>query len=69
MLVFCMKDSIMCGTRQLDCNMVKLSFALPEYEAAINILHDEVQLTLHMRDEILSSSLPCMLSIQALLDW
>lgn len=53
MLVFCMKDSIMCGTRQLDCNMVKLSFALPEYEAAINILHDEVQLTLHMRDEIL----------------
>ena len=33
--------------------MVKLSFALPKYEAGINGLHDEVVFTLHMRDEIL----------------
>jgi hypothetical protein len=33
--------------------MTKLSLALPKYEAAINGLHDEVQLTLHMQDEIL----------------
>jgi hypothetical protein len=33
--------------------MTKLSLALSKYEAAINRLHDEVQLTLHMQDEIL----------------
>lgn len=33
--------------------MTKLSLALPEYEAAVNGLHDEVQFTLPMRDEIL----------------
>ena len=33
--------------------MVKLSFALPEYEAVINGLHDEVTFALHMQDEIL----------------
>lgn len=42
----------MCGTvphRVMD----KPSLALPEYEAAIKGLHDEVILTLHMQDEVL----------------
>ncbi len=33
--------------------MSTLSLALSEYEAAINELHDEVQFTLHMQDEVL----------------
>lgn len=33
--------------------MTKLSLALLKYEAAINGLHDDVQFTLHMQDEIL----------------
>lgn len=33
--------------------MPTLSLAIPTYEAAINELHDEVQFTLHMQDEIL----------------
>jgi hypothetical protein len=33
--------------------MTKLSLALWKYEVVINELHDEVQLTLHMQDEIL----------------
>lgn len=33
--------------------MPALSLALPPYETAINALNDEVQLTLHMQDEIL----------------
>jgi hypothetical protein len=33
--------------------MTTLSLALPAYEAAINELHDEVQFTLHMQDELL----------------
>lgn len=32
---------------------MRLSLALPKYEAAINRLHDEVQYSLHMQDEIL----------------
>lgn len=33
--------------------MIRFSLASPKYEAAINRLHDEVQVTLHMQDEIL----------------